>query len=260
MPVFTSRAPEGHPNLIDLMTTDRVAATEFYAGLFGWEYFSTHMPGSSPLITATLGGERVAVISEEPSYLVEAGVPPQWQLYLQVDDLATASGRIEAAGGTILAPFATHMGSTQILVAEDPCGAVISFRNVVGDGDSRVENEPGALSWLELVAEEYESTFDFYREIAGLHTATMPMGDGQPAYTLFTAGAESVAGAWPPEQPGTHPHWRVYFEVENLDAALTIARGLGAELADEQGAAQGVGRWAVLSDPQGAAFALLQPE
>lgn len=260
MPVFTSSAAQGHPNLIDLMTTDRVGASEFYAGLFGWEYFSVPMPGASPLITATQGGERVAVISEEPVFLVEEGVPPQWQVYLQVDDLATAAGRIEAAGGTILAPFATHMGSTQILVAEDPCGAAISFRNVVGDGDSRVEDEPGALGWLELVAEDYESTFDFYREIAGLGTTTMPMGDGQPAYTLFTAGTESVAGAWPPEQPGTHPHWRVYFEVQNLDASLTIARGLGAELADEPRAAQGVGRWAVLSDPQGAEFALLQPE
>jgi hypothetical protein len=258
MPVFTSRAEQGHPNLVALMTPHRSAAMDFYADLFGWDYL-VPAAGSTRPVTATLGGVRVALITEEPEFLVQEGAPPQWQVFLQVDDLRVASARLEATGGTLLASFVTG-GVAQVVMAQDPSGALINFRTVEGDADARVEDEPGAPGWFELVAEDYERTFAFYREVAGLDTTTVSMGDGQPAYTLFTCGARAIGGAWPPEQPGTHARWRVYFTVESLETSVALALGLGAQLEADPVVATGVGSWAALSDPHGALFSVLQPE
>lgn len=258
MPVFTARAEQGHPNLVALMTTDRPGAMGFYSDLFGWDYV-VPPTGSSRPVTATIGGVRVALITEEPEFLVQEGAPPQWQVFLQVDDLRVASARVQATGGTLLASFVSG-GVARVVMAQDPCGALINFRTVDGDTDARVEDEPGAPGWLELVAEDYERTFDFYREVTGLSTTTVPMGDGQPAYTLFTSGIEAVGGAWPPDQPGMHPRWRVYFTVDNLETTIALALGLGAELEAEPAVASGVGSWAALCDPQGAQFSVLEPE
>jgi uncharacterized protein len=60
----------------------------------------------------------------------------------------------------------------------------------------------------------------------------------------------------PAEAP---PHWQVYFLVPNLDAAIDQTKGAGGNLLfgpQETPAAT----LAVLTDPQGAAFALMEPD
>ena len=63
-----------------------------------------------------------------------------------------------------------------------------------------------------------------------------------------------------PEMGPIPPHWLVYFAVEDCDAAVQKASGLGANVIKPAEDIPGVGRFAILKDPQGAAFALLKPQ
>jgi uncharacterized protein len=57
----------------------------------------------------------------------------------------------------------------------------------------------------------------------------------------------------------TPPHWLVYVGTPNVDATCSQAQGLGAHVVKPPADSPNVGRFAVLSDPQGATFALFTP-
>ena len=86
------------------------------------------------------------------------------------------------------------------------------------------------------------------------------MGEGQPPYTEFQRAGESIAGGMeinpmvPQEVPS---YWTVYFGVEDVDKAFKKAvDGGGQEMLAPQDFPGG--RFAILSDPQGAVFGLLR--
>lgn len=57
---------------------------------------------------------------------------------------------------------------------------------------------------------------------------------------------------------GIPPHWGIYFAVDDCDGTVAKARGLGATVMAEPMDVDGVGRMAAMTDPQGAAFSVLQ--
>ncbi|MSP56058.1 MAG: hypothetical protein EXR69_10700 [Myxococcales bacterium] len=57
--------------------------------------------------------------------------------------------------------------------------------------------------------------------------------------------------------PGTPPHWLLYASVENADAIVALAQQLGARLVHGPADIPTVGRFAILMDPVGAAFAVM---
>jgi hypothetical protein len=63
----------------------------------------------------------------------------------------------------------------------------------------------------------------------------------------------------PAEAPGTPPHWLIYVGTPSVDATCSQAQGLGAKVLKAPADIPNVGRFAVLSDPQGATFALFTP-
>jgi predicted enzyme related to lactoylglutathione lyase len=56
---------------------------------------------------------------------------------------------------------------------------------------------------------------------------------------------------------GAPSQWGVYFHVADCDAAVAKARDLGATVRYGPFSAPGVGRMAMLADPQGATFSLI---
>ena len=76
-------------------------------------------------------------------------------------------------------------------------------------------------------------------------------------YTCLVIAGRQVAGAMPPTMEGVPPHWNVYFNVEDVDATVERATGLGAAVVAPPFDVPGVGRLAVLTDPQGGMFNLM---
>lgn len=59
---------------------------------------------------------------------------------------------------------------------------------------------------------------------------------------------------------GVPPHWLAYFAVADADTTIADAERLGGQRMNGPMQLEGVGTMAVITDPQGAAFAILQPE
>ncbi|MDT1063220.1 VOC family protein [Paracoccus sp. CPCC 101403] len=119
----------------------------------------------------------------------------------------------------------------------------------------------GKPCWFELSTDKgaLPQADQFYGKLFGWSIADAGM-DGF-TYHLASHGGDMVAGLaeMPDDCAGTPPFWMVYFDVDDADAAATKVKTLGGTVFREPADIPGTGRFAILSDPQGAAFGVLQP-
>ena len=115
----------------------------------------------------------------------------------------------------------------------------------------------GRFIWHELLTTDTAAAAAFYTKVVPWRTQPSSM----PGYTIWMAGQSQVGGlmALPPEAAGTPPHWLIYIGTPNVDATAEHAQRLGARVVKAAADIPNVGRFAVLADPQGAAFALYTP-
>ena len=176
-------------------------------------------------------------------------------------DFEATVTRVEGAGGKVIAQPFDVGDQGRMAVLADPSGAVISVWQPANMSQF-VSGVPNAYGWAELNARGLEQAVAFYEEVFGWTHATSPFGDGQE-YTQFQHDGEFIAGAleMSPVIPAETPsYWMLYFTVDDVDAAYQKALEHGGhEMVAPQDFAGG--RFAMVSDPQGAAFGLLnQPE
>jgi uncharacterized protein len=127
-----------------------------------------------------------------------------------------------------------------------------------GSSGAVLVNEPGALTWGELITDDAQASAEFYRDAFGWELSE-PVGplnrrewrvDGRPIAGLLPR---------PPAMPPAMPvYWDTYFGAADPAAAIKLAQTLGGTvlmgLADTE-----IGRIGVLADPTGAAFSVLAP-
>ena len=115
--------------------------------------------------------------------------------------------------------------------------------------------------WHELMTRDPDLSERFYGEVAGL--SVQALGDEPGAYRMLMAGGEPVGGlagpvpnqeGWP--SGGPEGHWISYIACDDVDAAARKARELGGDVLLPPTDVPGMGRAAVLRDPDGAAFGL----
>jgi len=119
----------------------------------------------------------------------------------------------------------------------------------------------GAFSWVELLTIDPEAAGKFYAELFGWELVSSPVAGGE--YTAVKVASRPVGGIMKMPSdvpPGVPPHWGVFVTVEDVDATVSKARELGAQVARAPADVPGVGRFAVLRDPQGAMFAVIRYE
>ncbi|MFE6689374.1 VOC family protein [Streptomyces sp. NPDC057743] len=119
------------------------------------------------------------------------------------------------------------------------------------------EPTPGAPCWVELGTSDVASAAVYYRQVFGWHAATAP-GAEADGYTLFSAGDAKVAAATPLYAPGQQTAWTVTFATRDAEALAAAATDAGGKVLVPPRDVPDLGRFAVLADPAGAAFALWQ--
>jgi uncharacterized protein len=118
---------------------------------------------------------------------------------------------------------------------------------------------PGAVSWTELVTGDPQAASNFYGTLFGWKFDTMDMGSGP--YHVIRVGDAAIGGIMgkPPGAPAGMPSmWGSYVTVASLDETLAAVKRLGGGVLVEPMDVQGVGRMAVIRDPQGAALSVIQ--
>ena len=247
--------PQGTPCWADIWTDDPAGGRAFYAGLFGWEWEVNPDPAFGGYSIASLRGKRVVGLSGT----MIPDMPTAWVTYLAVDDADGFAAAVKAAGGTVVGPPMDIADQGRMALATDPAGAFFGVWQQAGHRGSELVNEPGTVVWNELIAPGIDAEAEFYRATLGVTFEDMAGSDPtMPVYKLIKAGGRSVGGAMPPmpEMGDLRPHWGIYFEVADADAAVKQAQDLGARiLSPVQPTPQGP--MATLADPQGAAFALI---
>jgi uncharacterized protein len=117
----TSYAP-GTFSWVELLTTDTEAAKAFYGGLFGWEHRDDPAGETGVYTTFAIGDRPFAGMFELSEDMRARGVPPNWGSYVTVEDVDAMAARASELGG----------------------------------GGAGVVNEPGALSWNDLMTADGE--------------------------------------------------------------------------------------------------------
>jgi predicted enzyme related to lactoylglutathione lyase len=100
----------------------------------------------------------------------------------------------------------------------------------------------------------------FYTSVVGW--TAKDAGMSGPPYVLFSAGSTMVAGLMSiPDDAramGVPPCWTGYIAVDDVDAYAARVRTAGGAIRREPSDIPGVGRFAVVADPDGAAFILFK--
>jgi predicted enzyme related to lactoylglutathione lyase len=115
----------------------------------------------------------------------------------------------------------------------------------------------GKFVWYDLMTKNEEASLAFYAELIGWKSSTMDIG-GMP-YTLLRAGETTIGGLMNLDAPDVPNHWVGYVQVEDIEATCALATELGGTVCVPPTEIPGVGRFAVLTDPQGGVISPLQP-
>ena len=117
---------------------------------------------------------------------------------------------------------------------------------------------PGKFVWTEWMGADPERAGAFYADVVGWTVAESDMA-GFP-YRIASAGGSGVAGLFktPQEAGDAPPCWSGYIGVEDADAAVARLRAAGGHVMRPAWDIPHVGRSALVADPQGAPFLLLQ--
>lgn len=251
----TSYTP-GTPCWVDLATPDIEAAERFYGELFGWTI--PERPNSQEMggyRRAILGGKDVAGAMP----LMQEGQPPAWSTYISVDDIEALGRAVQENGGTMIAEPMAVSNYGRLALFTDPEGAFFGMWEPADFAGSELVNEKGAFGWNELETRDPARAKDFYGAVFGWEFEEEQMGE--MTYNVATvdgvrvAGMADVKGRIPDEVPA---HWMVYFGSVDTDEAVAKIKELGGQVMFGPIDIP-AGRFAMVTDPQGAAFAVMQP-
>jgi predicted enzyme related to lactoylglutathione lyase len=255
MAEFTSYA-HGTPCWVDVTSTDMERTTGFYGDLFGWQAETSPEPEAGGYTMFTLRGKNVAAASPPPPGGPQASY---WTTYLASDDVDDTAAKIRDAGGTVLMDPFDVFDAGRMTVAQDPTGAAFGVWQANQMIGAELANEPGALNWNQCQTPDPARAAEFYAAALGFGVDEVDVGTDEPFRVLQVEG-KPVAGVREPiPQMGGAPQWSVVFSVANTDETVAKAQELGGEVLVQPADLPEIGRIAVLRDPVGAMFQVIQP-
>jgi len=242
----------------DLMTNDPAASLAFYTGLFGWKTRRVEMGGMGVYTFFDAGGrENGGMVAMDPAQ----GIPSHWLSYLtvdDVDDLVRRAGELDLA---VKYPPTDIPEVGRFAVVADPSGALFApFKGLrPAPPEQEGPGQAGGFCWNELLTRDTQGAADFYRTICGWAAEAVDMGEAG-VYTLFKREGKDAAGMMEmPAQAEGPCAWLLYVAVDDVDLAAKKITALGGCLYVQPSDIPGIGRFAVASDPTGAAFAVFSP-
>ncbi|MEV5548491.1 VOC family protein [Streptomyces sp. NPDC052309] len=245
--------PEGAPCWADAMFNDVEGAKRFYGDVLGWT-FGESAPEYGNYTQAYANGKAVAAVAPP---MAEQEGQSQWCLYFASRDATATAAKIREAGGeVVMEPMEVGEFGTMCLAC-DPAGVVFGVWQSGTHEGFEAMAEPGAYCWAEVFTREPEKSDAFFPAV--FPYSAKQMEDDQIDFRIFDLDDRSVLGRmkmtddFPPEVP---PYINVYFTVADCDEAVARATKLGG-IVRFGPVDTPFGRFAALSDPQGANFSVI---
>ena len=243
---------------VDLGTIGVEDSKKFYSGLFGWNAIDTPADGGLTYTMMMLDEKAVSAVYEMNEEVKSQNIPPHWISYVAVDSVDDTMSKVSGLGGNVIMEPFDVMEEGRMGLLADPTGAIIALWQAKNNIGAAVKNVPGALCWFEHASNDPSAAIPFLEKLLGWTSQTQKMGEIE--YTTFFAGEEMAAGMFkmPPEMDGVPAHWLPYFLVEDVDSSVAKAQAGGANILRPNTPIPNMGYFAVIQDPQGAAFAIFQ--
>jgi predicted enzyme related to lactoylglutathione lyase len=252
--VIMTEFAEGRPCWAVATFADVEGAKRFYSDVLGWTFgeASSEYGGYTE---AQSDGKRVAAVTPP---MPGEDVQPAWCLYMAVPDAAATAAKVKDAGGElVLEPMQVGPLGTMALVRE-PGGAGFGIWQPDRHHGFEKYGETGGYAWAEFFTRDARATDAFltavfpYRgqKMADEHVdfAVFSVGEGEPAVGRMVMGED-----FPPDLPA---YVNVYFAVPDCDVAVKTAQEHGGTLRFGPMTSP-FGRFAAISDPQGANFTVI---
>lgn len=241
---------------VELATRDSAAAKRFYTSLFGWGVDEMPVGDGTTYTMLTKNGKRVGALYQMSAQ--QQGVPPHWNSYVTVASADDSAAQAKKLGGNVMLEPFDVLDAGRMAVVSDPTGAVFSLWQPKRHIGADLVNEPGAFCWNELYTTDPNKAADFYMGLFGWTKDARHMDYGE--YVIFNRGGRQMCGMMqiPKEWRPVPPHWLVYFAVDDCDASVAKATSLGAKAMMPPMDIENVGRFAMLTDPEGAGFAVIK--
>ena len=243
---------------VELATSDADSAKAFYTQLFGWTYEDHPMGPGMVYTMLRLDGKDVGALYKLMDEQAAQGVPPNLLSYVSVKNADESTAKAKELGATILKDAFDVMTVGRMSVIQDPTGAVFALWQAGDHSGAGIYNVPGSFCWNELMTTDTAKDKAFYTDLFGWGAKTQSFGDFE--YTMFQNGERGAGGMLQitPEMGPIPSNWLTYFSVDDCDAKVQKATELGGKVMKPADDIPGVGRFAILIDPQGAAFAIIK--
>jgi uncharacterized protein len=225
--------------------------------LFNWT-FRDASAGSLHYVQASLDGEPVAGLIQKN---LAAGQQrqPAWLTFISVRDVDAAKAAATKHGAKVLFEPHTLPDRGREAVFADPQGAVFAvLASSAGDPPDELAS-PGEWIWSSLITRDLNAGAAFYQTLFDYEIFDVG-GDEDPSHVLFATENYTRASAnpLPVTRPDAHSHWLNFVRVDDADKAVAKATELGGKVVVEPRADRHGGKLAVVTDPQGAHFGVME--
>jgi len=240
----------------DLVTPDLDAARRFYGALFGWTF--REVPGDPNYALVLLDGEPLAGLFQKALPPGQAQ-QPAWLTFLAVRDVDAAQQAARQHGGAVLVKPHTYPQRGRQAVLADPDGAMFAVLAAKGGDPPDYLASPGEWIWSSLLVKNPKQETAFYKTLFGYDVYDLA-SEGDPEHYILSGDgyARASLNASPADSMRRHPHWLNFVRVTDAADTAKKAVGLGGRVLVEPRIDRHGGQLAVLADPSGAIFGVME--
>lgn len=239
----------------DLFTTDPVAATKFYSGLFGWTANTITQDGKAYTVFSN-GSRPVAGLAPRPPSNMKR--PSRWISYIAVNHIAATVKLVAKAGGQVRAEAREFPDRGSQAIIADNEGSIIGLLQSSSGDAADTEPKPGDWNWFELFVKQPQVVASFYRQILAYEMAPDLRTERKNDFMLSSGGIARAGVAPLPDRPEAKPGWLGVVRVASIDEALTRVAKLGGEVLVQPRAAEYESRFAIIADSTGGTVGLVE--
>lgn len=251
---------EHHPGqviFLELVTPDIAGAKQFYGRLLGWAFRDIAADGTT-YAEASIDGRPVAGLVQRPMPPGQQH-QPAWLGFFAVADVDAAVKVALERGAKLVFPAHSFPNRGREAVLADPQGAVFAVLASSSGDPPDFLAAPGEWIWSSLITTDPDTDAAFYQALFGYEVFELPAEPGAQ-HLLFASQnyARASDNSLPQQAPDLPPHWLNYVRVEDATKMAAQAVALGGRVLVEPHLDRQGGKLAIVADPQGAPFGLLE--
>lgn len=229
----------------------------FYAEVFGWKARLEQSDGIQSWVLEHEGRPVGAVLDT----VEDLGARTMWVPAVLVDEPERRTDKAAELGGTPLEPAVDIPQLGRLSLLADPHGATVSPARPPRPPEPREppkRSEVRDFTWHELLTPRPDQSIRFYQDLFDWGTKQRDLGG--ETYRMFHTENQEVAGIVPLETGGHgNSSWVSYLKVADAVGAARRVANLGGDVLLEPIDLPGVGLYALLIDPLGAHFGIIEP-